>query len=121
MVYGLNIHILFKVNGFPYIRLDSTVHHFVKAADNYLSDNEGKVTMGILFFIADATLYDIYYSTKILYYWWIFIDTISAVDTALIFRTEAELDQTLYYLIGNSNLRVSKVRIVYILYVDALK
>ena len=61
-----------KVNGFPYIRLDSTVHHFVKAADNYLLDNE-------------------------------------AVDTALIFRTEAELDQTLHYLIGNSNLRVMVV------------
>ena len=31
------------MNGFPYIRLDSTIHHFVKAADDYLSDNEGKV------------------------------------------------------------------------------
>ena len=30
-----------QVNGFPYIRLDSTIHHFVKAADDYLSDNEG--------------------------------------------------------------------------------
>ena len=29
-----------------------------------------------------------------------------AVDAALIFKTEAELDQTLYFLIGNSYVRV---------------
>ena len=29
-----------------------------------------------------------------------------AVDAALILKTEAELDQTLYYLIGNSYVRV---------------
>ena len=44
-----NIYMQFKVNGFPYIRLDSTIHHFVKAADDYLSDNEGKVNKSIRF------------------------------------------------------------------------
>ena len=29
-----------------------------------------------------------------------------AIDAALIFKTEAELDQSLYYLIGNSYVRV---------------
>ena len=50
-------------------RIDTTNHHFVKAADDYLGDNE-------------------------------------AVDAALILKSEAELDQTLYFLIGNSYVRV---------------
>ena len=59
-------------SGIPYLRLDTTNHHFVKAADDYLSDNK-------------------------------------AIDAALIFKTEAELDQTLYYLIGNSHIRIMVV------------
>lgn len=35
-----------------------------------------------------------------------YLTSMDAVDAALIFKTEAELDQTLYYLIGNSHIRV---------------
>ena len=85
--------------------MDATIHHFVKAADDYLSDNEGNNFM-LQFGIGSLKRY---FSIEIQVWIWFNISIwyLIAVDAALIFRTEADLDQTLYYLIGNSYVRVS--------------
>ena len=72
-------HGIVRLNGLGYLRVDSSSHQFIRAADEYLRDRWSHHAAML---------------------------PRGAVDAALIFGSEAELDESLYWIIGNSYLRI---------------
>lgn len=76
---------LLEAAGVPYARIDVTIRSFVKALDDFLMARNGKLGLG-----HPHNCYKV----------------IAGTDAALIFHSDEELDQALYYMIGHSIIRI---------------
>lgn len=81
-----------KASGFPYIRLDAANHQFVQVL--------------VMIFVMMATLASHGSPCYLLQAADDYLRDREAMDAALLFETESQLDQSLYFLIGHSVIRV---------------